>query len=122
MYVGTQYFGTSKTEMEFLVRHGVTHFDARVEDLEVDTLVRHREAAAAYGVELEMVHVAPLDNIGLAKDPEREHDLDTLCQYIENAGKAGLRGLNYNFCILRADGAGGLVQRTASRPGRGGTT
>lgn len=122
MYVGTQYFGTSKTEMEFLVRHGVTHFDARVEDLEVDTLVRHREAAAAYGVELEMVHVAPLDNIGLAKDPERERDLDTLCQYIENAGKAGLRGLNYNFCILRADGAGGLVQRTASRPGRGGTT
>lgn len=41
---------------------------------------------------------------------------------IENAGKAGLRGLNYNFCILRTDGASGLVQRTASRPGRGGTT
>ena len=35
MYVGTQYFGTSKTEMEFLVRHGVTHFDATVEDMEV---------------------------------------------------------------------------------------
>ena len=30
MYVGTQYFGTSKQEMEYLVRHNVTHFDATV--------------------------------------------------------------------------------------------
>ena len=30
MYVGTQSFGTSKKEMEFLTRHGVTHLDASV--------------------------------------------------------------------------------------------
>ena len=72
MYAGTQYFGTSKTVMEFLVRHGVNHFDATVPDMEVDTLVRHREEAAADGVELEMVHVKPLDHIGLAKNPERD--------------------------------------------------
>ena len=35
MYAGTQYFGTSKTEIEFLVRHGVNHFDATVPDMEV---------------------------------------------------------------------------------------
>ena len=34
MHIGTQYFGTAKTEMEFLVRHGVNHFDAPVEDME----------------------------------------------------------------------------------------
>ena len=43
MYVGTQHFGTSRTEMEFLVRHGVNHFDASVADMEVDTLRRYRE-------------------------------------------------------------------------------
>ena len=122
MYVGTQYFGTSRQEMEFLARHGVTHFDASVEDLEVETLTRHRAAAAAYGVELEMVHVAPLDSIPMARDPQRDRDIGKFCGFIENAGRAGLRGLNYNFCVLRAEHAGGLVQRTGHRPGRGGST
>ena len=121
MHAGTQYFGTSKQEMEFLVRHGVHHFDATVEDMEVDTLVRHREEAARYGVELEMVHITPLDSIPMAK-PERDRDIDKFCGFIESAGKAGLRGLNYNFCVLRAEHGGGLVQRTGRRPGRGGTT
>ncbi len=122
MYVGAQYFGTSKQEMEFLVRHGVIHFDASVDNMEADTLIRHREEAAAYGVELEMVHITPMDSIPLAKDPQRDQDIEKFHRYIENASKAGLRGLNYNFCVLRAEGAGGLVQRTGSRPGRGGTS
>lgn len=121
MYVGTQYIGTSKLEMEFLARHGVAHFDATVDGLDAETLTRHREEAAAYGIELEMVHVPPLDSIPMAKDPQRDRDIDRFCQYIENASKAGLRGLNYNFCVLRAP-SGGLVQRTGRTPGRGGTT
>ena len=43
MYVGAQGMGTSKQELQFLVRHGVTHIDASVEDTEVETLIRHRE-------------------------------------------------------------------------------
>lgn len=121
MYVGTQYFGTSKKEMEFLVRHGVTHFDATVDGYDVDTLTQHREAAAEHGVELEMVHIPFQDSIGLAA-PDRDKAIDGVCGWIENAAKAGLRGLNYNFCILNADDAGGLVQRTERRPGRGGST
>ena len=120
MYVGTQYFGTAKKEMEFLVRHGVTHFDAAVDGMDVDTLMRHREEAATYGVELEMVHIAPLDSIPMAKDPQRDRDIEKVCKYIVNAGRAGLRGLNYNFCVLRTEGGGGLVQRTERKPGRGG--
>lgn len=122
MYVGTQYFRTTKKEMEFLVRHGVTHFDAAVDGMDVDTLTRHREEAAAHGVELEMVHIKPLDSIPMAQDPQRDRDIEKMCGFIENASKAGLRGLNYNFCVLRAEGGGGLVQRTGRRPGRGGST
>jgi mannonate dehydratase len=121
MYVGTQYFGTTQVEMEFLARHGVTHFDATVHDLDVATLSRHREEAAACGVELEMVHIPWQDSIGLA-GPDRDRDIDNVCRWIENAAQAGLRGLNYNFCILRADDQGGVVPRTNRRPGRGGTT
>ena len=39
MHVGVQGIGTSKPELEFLVRHGVTHMDASVENTEAETLV-----------------------------------------------------------------------------------
>ena len=115
MHVGVQGIGTSKPELQFLVRHGVTHMDASVEDTAVETLLRHKEEAAAEGVSLEMIHITLARSIMLAQDPQRDRDLDTVCQAIENAGKAGLRGLNYNFCIVNH-------QRTESTPGRGGTT
>lgn len=122
MYVGAQYLGTSKKEMEFLTRHGVTHFDATVDGMDAETLIRHKEEAAEFGVELEMIHIPLPDSIPLAKDPQRAIDIDLICQYIQNANKAGLRGLNYNFCILRVNNSGGLVQRTKRRQGRGGST
>ena len=54
MHVGVQGIGTSKQELEFLVRHGVTHMDASVGNTEVETLLRHKEEAAEQGVSLEM--------------------------------------------------------------------
>ena len=114
MHVGVQGMGTSKIELEFLTRHGVTHMNAAVADFEVDTLVRHREEAAAAGVSYEASHIGLDKSITLAKDPERDRALDGLCQKIENAGKAGLRALFYNFCILDH-------QRTEHTYGRGGS-
>ncbi len=122
MYPGAQYFWTSKYEMEFLARHGVTHFDATVDGLDAETMTRHKEAAAKHGVELEMVHIPWQDSIGLAQDPERDRDIENVCIWIESAAKAGLRGLNYGFLVLRAGDTGGLVQRTDRRGGRGGST
>ncbi|MCZ6680339.1 MAG: mannonate dehydratase [Candidatus Poribacteria bacterium] len=115
MHVGVQGIGTSKKELQFLVRHGVTHMDASVEDTEVETLIRHKEEAAQEGVSFEMIHIGLANSITLAQDPQRDRDLDAICKTIENAGKAELRGLNYNFCILPH-------QRTESTLGRGGST
>ena len=115
MHVGVQGIGTSKIELEFLVRHGVTHMDASVEDNEVETLVRHKEEAAEYGVSMESIHISVPKSVTLAQDPQRDRDLDEVCRWIENAGKAGLRALLYNFCILPH-------QRTEPTPGRGGVT
>jgi len=122
MYVGTQYLGTSKHEMEFLVRHGVAHLDARVDDMEADTLSRHREEAAKFGVDLEMVHTPIMTAVPLALDPGRDQEVEDFCGYIRNAAKAGLRGLNYNFCVIQADNGVAYIQRTEPRPGRGGTS
>lgn len=115
MHVGVQGIGTSKKELQFLVRHGVTHMDASVENAEVETLLRHKEEAAQEGVSVEMIHIGLPKSITLAQDPQRDRDIDAICGTIENAGKAGLRGLNYNFCILGH-------QRTESTPGRGSST
>ncbi len=114
MHVGTQGVGTSKQELQFLARYGVTHMDAAVDDMGAETLLRHKEEAAAEGVSLDMVHIGLASSITLAQDPQRDRDLDEVCQWIENAGKAGLRGLNYNFCILGH-------QRTEATFGRGGS-
>ena len=115
MYVGTQGIGTSKQELQFLVRHGVTHMDGSVKNTDAETLTRHREEAAAEGVSLEMIHIGLPKSIPLARDPQRDQDIDAVCRQIENAGKAGLRGLNYNFCIVPH-------QRTERTHGRGGST
>ncbi len=113
MHVGVQGIGTSKKELQFLVRHGVTHMDGSVDGTEAEILLRHKEEAAQEGVSFEMIHIGLSKSITLAQHPQRDRDIDTVCRTIENAGKAGLRGLNYNFCILGH-------QRTERTPGRGG--
>ena len=114
MYAGCQAFGTSRHELQFMVRHGVTHMDTTIDPDDLDLLRRGREEAAAEGVELEMIHIPIAESITLAEDPQRDRDIDAICGWIENAGKAGLRGLNYNFSVVG-------YQRTENRYGRGGS-
>ena len=114
MYVGCQYLGTSKHELQFLTRHGVTHMDTRIDGDDLDLMLRLREEAAAEGVDLEMFHIPIAESITLAEDPQRNKDIDAICRWIENAGKAGIRGLNYNFSVVG-------YQRTEPRYGRGGS-
>ena len=62
MYVGCQNFGFTQTELEFLVRHGVSHIDANhglAKPLTLESLLEARQAAADRGVNLEMIHVLP---------------------------------------------------------------
>ena len=115
MHVGVQGIGTSPKELAFLVRHGVTHMDTTPEDTETETLTRHKEEAAEAGVSLEMIHIEMPRSITLAQDPQRDKDIEGVCKTIENAAAAGLRGLNYNFCIL-------VNQRTENTYGRGGSS
>ena len=115
MHVGVQGIGTSPKELAFLVRHGVTHMDTTPEDTGTETLIRHKEEAAEAGVSLEMIHIEMPRSITLGQDPQRDKDIEVVCKMIENAAVAGLRGLNYNFCIL-------VNQRTENTYGRGGSS
>ena len=72
MHVGVQGMGTSKHELQFLVRHGVTHMNCGVDGYDAETLLRHREEAAAEGVSFEATHVGLAESITLAADPQRD--------------------------------------------------
>lgn len=112
MYVGVQGIGTTKPELEFLARHGVTHMDTGLNTDNPSDIADRRAEAAAEGVELEMVHIPIANSIVRGEDPQRDRDIEEICGWIEAVGTAGLRGINYNFSTVS-------YQRTETRYGRG---
>ena len=115
MKVGCQHGGTGKENLEFLARHGVFNMDGGAPkvipgvgwDLE-DSLAK-KEACEKYGISLDAYHL-PLSsagykrvatpNIMLAKDPERDKEIEMIQQMISVAGKTGVKVLLYNTIIM----------------------
>jgi mannonate dehydratase len=92
------------------------------EQWSVEGLTKLRERVESFGIKLEMVPLplssayitrAENPNIMLAKSPERDREIDDICQMIRNTARAGIPALKYNMSIL------GVV-RTESTKGRGG--
>jgi mannonate dehydratase len=127
MKVGTQH-DSSDEVLAILAALGVTHICSRLpstrldDEWSVEGLTRLRERVERAGVTLDMVPLpmssnplarAENPNILLGKSPERDREIDDICQMIRNAGRAGIPSLKYNLTLL------GVV-RTANTPGRGG--
>ena len=90
----------------------------------VDGLRKLRERVESFGIKLEMAPLplsskyitrAENPNLMLGKSPERDREIDDICQMIRNAARAGLPALKYNLSIL------GVV-RTEPTRGRGGAS
>jgi mannonate dehydratase len=125
--LGTQN-DSSEQALGVLAAFGVNHVcstlpSARMDaNWSVEGLTRLRERVESFGIRLEMVPL-PLSsnyiarsenpNIMLGKSPERDREIDTICQMIRNAARAGIPALKYNLTIL------GVVRSAPSR-GRGG--
>lgn len=127
MKAGTQH-STSDEVLRVMAALGVNHICSTLpsprldENWSVEGLIRLRERVESHGLRLQMVPL-PLSsayitksenpNIMLGKSPERDREIDGICQMIRNAARAGIPALKYNMSIL------GVV-RTESTPGRGG--
>ena len=126
MKVGTQH-GSTNEILDVLATLGVNHICGRLpsprldEHWSVEGLTRFRERVASFGIQLDMLPLplssleigrAENPNIMLGKSPERDREIDDICQMIRNAARAGIPALKYNMSIL------GVV-RTAPTPGRG---
>lgn len=127
MKVGTQHDSSDET-LAVLAALGVNNICSRLpsekldEAWSVDGLSRLKERVEKFQIALDMVPL-PLSsneiarsenpNILLGRSPERDKELDDLCEMIRNASRAGIPALKYNLTFL------GVV-RTGTEPGRGG--
>ena len=127
MKVGTQH-GDSDAILRVLAGFGVNHICSRLPSVRLDatwsveSLSRFREHVESFGVTLDMVPLPmssndisrfELPNIMLGKSPDRDREIDDVCQMIRNTARAGIPSLKYNMTFL------GVV-RTESTKGRGG--
>jgi mannonate dehydratase len=127
MKVGTQH-DSSDEVLPILAALGVNHICSRLpsarldESWSVDGLSRLRERVESAGLSLDMVPLPMSSNpiaraenpaIMLGKSPERDREINDVCQMIRNTARAGIPALKYNMTLL------GVV-RTESTPGRGG--
>ena len=124
--LGTQH-GDSDDILTVLAAFGVNHICALPPaggdgaDWSIDGLSRKREHIESFGIRadaLRLIHpnvIAKSDTryIMLGKSPERDREIDTICERIRSAAKAGFPMLTYNLTML------GVI-RTKPTEGRGG--
>jgi mannonate dehydratase len=126
MRIGTQHDDSDET-LKIMASFGVTNICSRLpsktmdEKWSVQGLKALRERVESHGVTLDMVPLpmssstierAELPSIMLAKSPERDRDIDSVCQMIRNCGEAGIPSVKYNLTFI------GVV-RNPPTPGRG---
>jgi len=128
--LGTQFGDKQPSDdtLKALAELGVSHICGGLpsrrldENWSVEALTKLREKSESFGIKLEMVPLpmssvpiekAELPNIMIGKSPERDQEIDQVCQMIRNAGRVGIPVVKYNFTLL------GVV-RTKRTPDRGG--
>jgi len=129
MKLGTQFgSGPSDETLRVLAALGVNHIcsglpSARLDEhWSVEGLTKLKERMESFGLELLMVPLplssSPIERaenpaIMLGKSPDRDREIDQICQMIRNVAQAGIPCVKYNLTILG-------VPRTAPAAGRGG--
>jgi len=129
MKAGTQFAsGPSTATLGVLAAFGINHICSGLPSPRLDAhwsvegLVKLRERVESFGIKLEMVplplssnYIAQAENpnLMLGKSPERDREIDHICEMIRNIARAGIPAVKYNLTIL------GVV-RTEPTRGRGG--
>jgi mannonate dehydratase len=127
MKAGHQNHSTD-ADLRVLAALGVNHICSSLpsrkldESWSVEGLAKLRERVESFGIKLDMVPLplssSPISraenpNIMLGRSPERDREIEQICQMIRNVAKAGIPAVKYNLTIL------GVV-RTEPTAGRGG--
>ena len=128
MYLGTQVEARNSIDFEVWAQLGVINICSNPKgnphDYSLEYLENYREQVESCGITLDMIQLplssTPLDksqspNILLGRSPERDREIDSICELICNMAKAGIPAAKYNLNIIG-------VPRTAPTEGRGGSS
>ena len=128
MKVGTQH-GDTEEILKACAAFGVNNIcsslpSAKMDDKwSVDGLSRLRDRVKAHGISLDMVPLpmssseistAEMPAIYLGQSPERDRNIDDICQMIRNCARAGIMQVKYNFTLIG-------IPRSGTAQGRGGS-
>ena len=128
MKVGTQH-GDSEEILKACAAFGVNNICSSLpsntldDKWSVDGLSRLRDRVSAHGISLDMVPLpmssseistAEMPAIYLGQSPERDRNIDDICQMIRNCARAGIMQVKYNFTLIG-------IPRSGTAPGRGGS-
>ncbi|MDA1142498.1 MAG: mannonate dehydratase [Planctomycetota bacterium] len=130
IHLGTQRGPTTPETLQYFAQFGVEGIVGYPPSTKPDEcwkvadLIVLRELVESYGIRLEflplplpssLISHAQMPNIMLGKSPERDREIDIVCDMIRAAAQAGIPALKYNMTIL------GVVRSEPTR-GRGGST
>lgn len=125
MYLGTQISARDDDDYRIMAQLGVRHVCAdppgSPRHWTRDDLARHRDWIESFGLVLDMVQL-PLNSRPIEEQsspdilmagPERDRQIDEICQLIENLAAVGIPAAKYNLNIIG-------IPRTPAEQGRGG--
>ena len=128
MYVGTQVGARDDTDFESWAQLGLKNVcvdpAGNPHDWTLQTLKDHREKVESFGLSLDMVQLPlssrPVEENGsqavmLARDPERDRQIESICNLIRNVSEAGIPSVKYNMNLIG-------IPRTERTIGRGGSS
>jgi len=126
MYVGTQLDARDDDDYRVMAQLGLKHICANPPGApaswRLDDLLRHREKIESFGLILDMIQL-PLPSRVIEKasypdillaGPDRDRQLDAVCQLIEDCATAGIPSAKYNLNLIG-------IPRTPDELGRGGS-
>ncbi len=114
MYVGCQLQARSEDDYKVWAQLGVEHICGYPpgnpnKDWSVETLTKYREYVESFGLTLDMIPLplgsseisrAENPNIMLGKSPERDREIEEICNIIRNCAEAGIPAVKYNMTLL----------------------
>ncbi len=131
MYVGLQrYNSMTEKDFQYLQRHGVNHYCARVSKLspegvwDIDEMKRMKDLSDKNDVSLENLYLGLTSggidrqlwpNILLGKRPERDREIEIINGNIKKTAEVGISSIQYDMTILP-------IMNKYLPPGRGGTS
>ncbi|HMU50796.1 MAG TPA: mannonate dehydratase [Geminicoccaceae bacterium] len=126
MYLGTQVAARDDSDYQVWAQLGVRHICANPagsqHDWTLETLQRYREKVESFGLVLDMMDLPlssrPIEESGspdiLLAGPDRDRQIDSICNLIRNSARAGIPALKYNMNLIG-------IPRSADETGRGGS-